>query len=172
MVKNLINRQNVVIRNAETKDADKIILLIKQVMNESPFFPRTSDEFDFTVEQEEEYIKNAALFLLAEIDGKIVGSATLDRSNLSKLSHIVSFGITILKEYSGKGIGSSLLKKVIEWVELNKVEKIDLEVLEDNVPAISLYKKFGFIEEGRKRKAIKTSETYKDIILMGRFSNG
>lgn len=172
MIKNLINTHNVIIRKAEAKDAAVIIQLVKQVISESPFFPRTLDEFDFTAEQEEEYIKNAALFLLAEIDGRIIGSATLDRSHLSKLSHTAEFGVTILKAYSGQGIGSTLLKKVIEWVELNNVEKINLEVFEDNVPAISLYKKFGFIEEGRKRKAIKTGETYKDIILMGRFSNG
>ena len=63
------------------------------------------------------------------------------------------------------------MKKVIEWAKLNKVEKIELEVFEDNAPAILLYKKFGFIEEGKKRKAIKTNEGYKDIILMGRFLN-
>jgi RimJ/RimL family protein N-acetyltransferase len=171
MVKNLVKNQNVVIRSAEAKDAAEIILLVKEVIGESPFFPRTPDEFNFSVEQEETYIQNAALFLVAEVDGKIVGSATLDRSNLSKLNHTVAFGITILKVYSGQGIGSSLMKKVIEWVELNRIEKIDLEVFEDNAPAISLYKKFGFVEEGRKRKAIKANETYKDIILMGRFSN-
>jgi len=167
----MIENENLLIRNAEAKDATEIILLVKQVMDEAPFFRSTPDEFDVTIEQEEEYIKNAALFLVAELDGKIVGSTTLDRSSLSKLNHTVSFGITILKEYSGQGIGSLLIKKVIEWVELNSIEKIDLEVFEDNFPAISLYEKFGFVEEGRKRKSIKTKDGYKDFILMGRFTN-
>lgn len=163
--------ENLTIRNAETSDAEKILLLVKQVMNESPFFPRTSDEFNLTIAQEEDYIKNTALFLVAESNGKIIGSTTLDRSSLSKLNHTVSFGITILKAYSGQGVGSLLIKKIIEWAEANKVEKIDLEVFEDNTPAISLYKKFGFVEEGRKRKAIKTNNGYTDIILMARFSS-
>lgn len=163
--------KNLIVRNAETKNAEKILLIVKQVMSESPFFPRTSDEFNFTIAQEEDYIKNTALFLVVENDGKIIGCATLDRSSLSKLKHTVSFGITILKVYSGHGIGSLLIKKIIEWVEVNKVEKIDLEVFEDNTPAISLYKKFGFVEEGRKRKAIKINNDYKDIILMARFSS-
>lgn len=171
MIENLIGSKNLLIRNAEARDASEVIMLVKQVMNEVPFFPRTSDEFNFTVEQEEEYIKNAALFLIVEIDGKIAGSATLDRNSLSKLNHIGVFGITILKEYTGQGIGNLLMKKVIEWAEANKVEKIELEVFEDNTPARLLYKKFGFIEEGKKRKAIKTNEGYKDIILMGRFLN-
>ncbi len=163
--------ENLTIRDAEARDAEEILLLVKQVMTESPFFPRTSDEFNFTIVQEEDYIKNAALFLVAENDGKIIGSATLDRSSLSKLNHTVTFGITILKAYSGQGVGSLLMKKIIEWVEANKIEKIDLEVFEDNTPAMSLYKKFGFVEEGRKRKAIKTNDGYKDIILMARFSS-
>jgi RimJ/RimL family protein N-acetyltransferase len=163
--------ENLTIRNAEARDAEEILLLAKQVMTESPFFPRTSDEFNFTIAQEEDYIKNAALFLVAENDGKIIGSTTLDRSNLSKLNHTVTFGITILKAYFGQGVGSLLMKKVIEWVEANKIEKIDLEVFEDNTPAILLYKKFGFVEEGRKRKAIKTNNGYKDNILMARFSS-
>ena len=70
MIENLIKSKNLLFRNAEARDATEIIMLVKQVMNEVPFFPRTSDEFNFTIEQEEEYIKNAALFLIVEIEGK------------------------------------------------------------------------------------------------------
>ncbi|MCB2299297.1 GNAT family N-acetyltransferase [Clostridium tagluense] len=171
MIKNLMCSKNLLTRSAQVKDAAEIILIVKQVIAETSFFPRTADEFNFTVEQEEEYIKNAALFLLVEIEGTIVGSATLDRSPLSKLNHTATLGITILKAYCGLGIGNLLMKKVIEWAELNGVEKIDLEVFQDNAPAISLYKKFGFIEEGTKIKAIKTNAGYKDIVLMGKFLN-
>lgn len=161
--------KNLLIRSAQVKDAAEIILMVKQVFDEAPYFPRTAEEFDITIDKEEEYIENIALFLISEIEGKIVGSATLDRSALSKLNHTATFGITILKEYCGLGIGSLLTNKVIEWSEQNGVEKIDLEVFADNIPAIGLYKKFGFIEEGRKIKAIKSNEEYKDIILMSKF---
>ncbi|BCZ46164.1 N-acetyltransferase [Clostridium gelidum] len=170
-MKDLINNTDLIIRNAETRDAEGIIQLVKQVMKESPFFPRTSDEFNFTIEQEEKYIKNAALFLVAEVNGNIIGSATLDRSELVRLNHAALFGITILKAFSHQGVGSALMKKVIEWAELNRIEKIDLEVFENNTQAISLYKKFAFIEEGRKIKAIKTNKGYEGIILMCKFLN-
>ena len=169
MTKKLGNSKSLLIRNAEAKDAEEIILMVKQVIDETGFFPRTAEEFNVTVEQEIDYIKSTALFLLVEIDGKIVGSVTLDRSHLIKLNHIVTLGITILKEYCGLGIGSLLMEKVIEWTKSNGVEKIELEVFENNTSAIMLYKKFGFVEEGRKRKYIKTKEGYQDMILMGRF---
>jgi len=169
MMENLADNKSLLIRNAEAEDAEEIILMVKQVINETGYFPRTAEEFNVTVEKEVEYIKSTALFLLVEIDGKIVGSVSLDRSYLIKLNHIVTFGITILKEYCGLGIGSLLMKKVIEWTKSNGVEKIELEVFGNNTSAIMLYKKFGFVEEGRKRKNIKTNEGYQDMILMGRF---
>lgn len=168
-MENLGNRKSLLIRNAEAKDAEEIIIMVKQVIDETGFFPHTAEEFNLTVEQEIEYIKSTALFLLVEIDGKIVGSATLDRRDLIKLNHIVTFGITILKEYCGLGIGSILMEKIIEWTKFNGVEKIELEVFEKNTSAIKLYEKFGFVEEGRKRKYIKTHEGYQDMVLMGRF---
>ncbi|MGH4122824.1 MAG: GNAT family N-acetyltransferase [Clostridium sp.] len=171
MIENLVCSKNLLIRSAQAKDAAEIILIVKQVIDGTSFFPRTADEFNFTVEQEEAYIKSTALFLVVEVEGKIVGSATLDRSTLSKLKHTATFGITISKESCGLGIGSLLMGKIIEWAGLNGVEKIDLEVFEDNTSAIKLYRKFGFIKEGIKRKAIKTNEGYKDVILMGRFLN-
>ena len=164
-----LENSSLIIRDAEPKDAEEIIIMVKQVMKESGFFPHTAEEFNITVDHEIEYMKSTALFLLAEIDGKIVGSATLDRSDLKKLEHNVTFGITILKEYCGLGIGSILMEKVIEWTKSEGVEKIELEVFENNISAIKLYNKFGFLEEGRRKKMIKTNEGYLDMIIMGRF---
>lgn len=169
MINDLISNKNIIIRDAEPKDAEEMILMVKQVMSESPFFPSTAEEFNITVEQEEQYILSTALFLVAEIEGKIVGSASLDRSNKSKLNHTVTFGITILKEYSGIGLGSFMMKNIIQWCEFNDVEKIELEVFENNIRAVGLYKKLGFTEEGRRKKAVKTSDGYIDMIIMGKF---
>ena len=160
---------NLIIREAEPKDAEENIIMVKQVIKETGFFPHTAEEFNITVDNEIVYMKSTALFLLAEIDGKIVGSATLDRSDLKKLEHNVTFGITILKEYCGLGIGSILMEKVIEWTKSEGIEKIELEVFENNISAIKLYKKFGFLEEGRRKRMIKTDEGYLDMIIMGRF---
>jgi RimJ/RimL family protein N-acetyltransferase len=45
-----------------------------------------------------------------------------------------------------------------------------LQVFANNTDAIALYKKFGFVEEGRKVKEIKFCEDrYDDVILMAKF---
>ncbi len=61
------------------------------------------------------------------------------------------------------------MEEVIEWCKENQVEKIELEVFEENTPAIALYKKFGFVEEGRKNKNIKIEGEYKNTLLLARF---
>lgn len=161
--------ENLIIRKAEPEDAEKIIILVKQVMEESPFFPGKAEEFKLTPKEEADYISNLALFLAAEVDGEIVGIATLDRSSLCRIKHTAMFGIAILKAYKRKGIGSVLINTIFKLARINGVEKIDLEVFENNKSALSLYKKFGFIKEGIKVKAIKTKYGYENMILMGRF---
>jgi len=159
-------KSNVIIRKAKEDDAAEILRVVKRVMSEVDYFPSTSEEFDFTVEQEEEFIKNIELFLIAEVDNKIVGTSTLIRGDYEKIRHTAMFGITILQEFTGLGIGSMMVKEVLNYSKENGIEKVDLEVFEDNLPGINLYKKFGFIVEGRKNKYIKVNGKYKDMILM------
>ncbi len=69
----------------------------------------------------------------------------------------------VLEEYQNKGIGTKLLKFLIECYD-QKITNITLEVRSNNLKAINIYKKMGF-----KEKAIRKNY-YKDIdgILMER----
>jgi ribosomal protein S18 acetylase RimI-like enzyme len=53
------------------------------------------------------------------------------------------------------------------------IEKVCLGVFHDNLPAIGLYRKFGFKEEGRQPRGIKLGPgDYQDVILMYPFVGG
>jgi ribosomal protein S18 acetylase RimI-like enzyme len=52
--------------------------------------------------------------------------------------------VSIIKEYSGLGLASSLLRMCINHAKLNNFSSISLEVNQSNTPAINLYKKHGF----------------------------
>ena len=61
----------------------------------------------------------------------------------SPVAYITS--VSVLNEWTGIGIAGVLLNKCIEYAKANAIWRIDLEVAEDNEPALRLYRKYGFI---------------------------
>jgi RimJ/RimL family protein N-acetyltransferase len=79
--------------------------------------------------------------------------------------------MSIQEQFTNIGIGSSLIKKLLEWAKKDSgIEKISLEVFSNNKRAIHLYTKLGFAEEGRRKKQVKLGPNeYIDDILMSKF---
>lgn len=75
-------------------------------------------------------------------------------------------GIGILPEYRGRKIGPRLLAATIADAFEKGVARIELEVFAANARAIALYRKFGFVEEGRQRQARCLDGVHEDSILM------
>ncbi|MGM0904447.1 MAG: N-acetyltransferase family protein [Bacillota bacterium] len=101
-------------------------------------------------------------FLVCEGNGRIVGFSRCEGNQLKRLSHKVEFGVCVLKDFWGYGIGTNLLKETIRWADANKIKKITLNVLETNEKAIMLYKKYGFEKEGvlKKDKLLSDGKYY------------
>ncbi len=60
--------------------------------------------------------------------------------------HRALLGMGVASQHRRKGIGERLLKSMLEWMRNNTViEYLDLWVMSDNIPAIKLYKKLGFV---------------------------
>ena len=74
----------------------------------------------------------------------------------------------LLPDFRGFGLGSRLLQAALSQAEMDGVEKVELYVYTDNLPAIHLYLKMGFEEEGRVRRYRKYQGEYKDALLMGK----
>src|SRR5690554_574334 len=150
----LKNGEEVIIRKAHSEDASRVIEYIKKVANESDCLTFNTEEFNKTIEEEKELIKNTnqkenCIFLIAEVKEKIVGMLNFNASDRSRIRHMGEFGISVLKEFWGQGIGSLLLKYLLEWSKETKIiRKINLKVREDNQRAIELYINFGFEKEG------------------------
>jgi [ribosomal protein S18]-alanine N-acetyltransferase len=61
-------------------------------------------------------------------------------------------GMAVAREWRGGGVGSALLAAAIEWARERGLHKLSLGVFAHNTAAIALYRKFGFVEEGRRIK--------------------
>lgn len=72
----------------------------------------------------------------------------------------------------GRGIGYLATTKILEhaFYDLN-LNRVYLTVLENNERAIRLYKKIGFVEEGKHRKAVFKNGSYIDLTQMSILSD-
>ncbi|MNC40116.1 putative acetyltransferase YhhY [compost metagenome] len=164
------------IRSAGEQDAAELSGLRLQIDGETENLERRQGEgfidahgFAGIIRADTEASRN--LFLVAEVQGRLVGFARCEGNSLSRNAHKVEFGICILQEFWGYGIGYSLLQQATAWADANGVVKISLTVLETNEPAISLYRKFGFETEGiLKKDKLLADGTYYSTLMMGRFS--
>jgi ribosomal protein S18 acetylase RimI-like enzyme len=84
------------------------------------------------------------LFLVAVADKRIIGFSRCEGTYLQRFSHKVEFGVCVLKDFWGYGIGKNLLKESIAWADSNDIKKITLNALETNTKAIELYNRLGF----------------------------
>lgn len=87
--------------------------------------------------------RSPEFFIVAEVDSKVVGylSAVVE-GYFNRVCHILS--IAVLPEYRGRGIGSELLRYLIDLVKIKRIPAIILEVKKNNNVAINVYRKFGF----------------------------
>lgn len=170
----LKNDLEVQVRDVLLSDAEMLIDYMRKVISETANLMRESDEFKLTVEQEESFIKrvinseNEAMVLVFHND-LLISTAGIHGSGLRRVKHKVEFGISVLKDYHNIGVGTIVMEHVIKKAkELNK-KKIELEVRNDNLGAIHLYEKFGFVTEGIKKGGFIVEGELVDLRQMGLF---
>ncbi|KOA19418.1 spermidine N(1)-acetyltransferase [Clostridium homopropionicum DSM 5847] len=167
------NIENIIVREAIIGDAEELNKLLETVTTETEHFGYEPDEFNISVETQEHTINmysmtDNAVLLVALLNDKIVGSLSFRAGGTNKLRHSGEFGVQVLKEYWGLGIGKKLIKHLIRWAKENKIiKKINLRVRIDNTSARHLYKKLGFKQEGILRKEFMSNGKFYDLIYMG-----
>lgn len=102
--------------------------------------------------------------IAAVADGKVIGSLHIweTRHGFGEL------GMSVDKEWRGRGVGSALMEAAIARAREHGLHKLSLEVFAHNDAGIALYRKFGFVEEGRRvQQYRRQSGELWDSIVMG-----
>lgn len=128
----------VVVRGMRYDDLNQITEVEKTCFS----LPWSKDSFQRELENE------LAYYQCAEEDGKIMGYMGMWR--ILDECHITN--VAVQPEYRQRGIASMLINKMVEICECSEIQTMTLEVRESNVPAINLYKKYGFIPVGKRPK--------------------
>ncbi|WP_367387252.1 GNAT family N-acetyltransferase [Bacillus vallismortis] len=170
-----VNGLQYTIRSARVEDAQKLSALRLKIDGETEYMDREKgedfiDELDFEQRIKEDTEKKRNLFLVAEVQERLAGFSRCEGTDLKRSSHKAEFGVCVLKEFWGYGIGKHLLQQSLSWADTNGMKKISLNVLETNERAISLYKTYGFEAEGiLKKEKLLSDGNYYNTVVMGRF---
>lgn len=108
----------------------------------------------------QELKNNLARYIVAEIDGKVVGYVgvwfVLDEGHITN--------IAVHSDYRGNKIGDKLIKELVGLCKENNMSAITLEVRVSNIVAQNLYKKYGFKIGGIRKEYY--SDNKEDAMIM------
>lgn len=169
----LKNGKIALFRNAEAADAAAFLVCFMQCHGETDVLTTYPDEAEQDLEKVAQRLQSSAtcpsnLKLLAFVDGKLVGCAGIGMlRDRDKLRHRAEFGISILQEYWGIGLGTALTKACIDCARRSGFLQLELEVVSENSNAIQLYEKQGFVEYGRNPRGFRNrAGNWQELVLM------
>jgi len=161
------------IRQPTEEDARDIIDYSKMLFASTDQVLTTLEEYTITVQQEQTWISNFnedpnSIILIAEMQHQLAGLLFFVGGSKKKNAHTGELGVSVHPAFQGAGIGRQLMVSLIQWAQNNPaIEKIFLNVFATNQRAIRLYRRLGFIEEGRFFRAVKQPDgEYVDVLQL------
>ena len=169
----LAGGQELLVRNDVASDARALRETTQRTHAQTDYLLSYPDEQRADDEQEARLLaeterSNNEVELVAVVDGQIVGSAGVTVvGGRRKVAHRARFGISILKEYWGMGIGRVLMDACIDCARRACYAQLELEVVADNERALSLYRRTGFEEYGRNPRGYRSAAAgYQELVHM------
>jgi len=127
-----MNSESIILRKATNEDA-------KEVAHQNGIYFGESMENKPLIMPEVEAERGLTIYI-AEVDQTIIGKVNLQRTgNIGAI-----YGLGVLPEFRGRGLGRTLLQTAIETFKVDGYEKVMLQVEAMNDTALSLYLSCGF----------------------------
>lgn len=142
--------KNLVIEKMKKEDLDQVMGIEEKSFSD----PWRKSFFSQDIDNE------SALPLVARADEKVVGYICLWKI----LDEIQISNIAVSPQLRRRGIGEKMLKRVLKMAEEKDTKRITLDVRVSNLPAINLYKKFGFREAGRRKNYYRVPQEDASIL--------
>jgi RimJ/RimL family protein N-acetyltransferase len=160
------------VRPADPSDAEALTRLAEAVSAEPEGWLISANGEWRSVGDERRYLKalrrypNAAVFVAERSDGAIIGRLSLARDAHPASAHVADLGLMVAKDARGRGVGRALLQAAVDWARGATIRKLELHVFPWNKPAIELYQRFGFEQEGYRTAHYCRAGNDVDAILM------
>jgi putative acetyltransferase len=116
-------------------------------------------------ERAERFARSAPNSFVAVADGAIVGMIHVEVSRFG----FGDLAMLVDRAWRGRGVGTALVLAAAQWARGEGLHKLCLEVFAHNAAGIALYRKCGFVEEGRRpRQYRRANGEIWDAVIMGR----
>ena len=160
-----------IIREAVPDDAEQMVSYLNQVGGESDNLLHGEKEFTVPIEGVKRKLamskgSDNSIVLIALDNDQIIARAELEGYYAARIRHRAKFSISVRKEYWNQGIGTEMMKRIIEQAKKMKIRVIELEVISDNVRGMNLYHKMGFADIGIYKEYFYVNGMYKDAVIM------
>ena len=168
----LANGRSVCVRDARPRDAGAVLQVVDAVAAEPVttllIAPGEATAGDWRRRIVRTRRSPDGLFLVAEVEGEIVGDLGLWPDAHPCSSHVVWFGMSVSAAHRGVGVGGALLETALSWAAAAGYRRAALGVLPGNARAIAFYERHGFVREGVRRGQYRRGDEYHDEVLMAR----
>lgn len=169
----LKNGKEAWLRNGDAPDGYAVFEHFNATHAETDYLLSYSDENSFTPQQEARFLEEKTKCpneteIIALVDGKVAGTAGIEAVGTKyKVRHRAEFGISVLRDYWGLGLGKALAKACIQCARDAGYVQLELNVVSDNHHAISLYRNLGFVEFGRNPRGFNSRVSgFQEVIYM------
>jgi ribosomal protein S18 acetylase RimI-like enzyme len=150
------------VRPASVDDAREMAELFAAVAEERDGIA-TEPPVDI-VDRAAQFARTSASSVVAVAGSQIIGMLHVEVSRHG----FGEIGMHVDRGWRGRGVGSALMQAAIGLAREQNLHKLSLEVFAHNTAAIALYRKCGFVEEGRRtRQYRRASGELWDSIIMG-----
>src|SRR5215475_8984801 len=106
--------------------------------------------------------------LLAVMDGKIVGDATLHQQLGGWKRHIGRVSVLVLPHYRGRGLARALISEIVALARSLGLEKVEAEFIGEQEAAVKMFELLGFSKLLRLEDYVKDMQAIThDYVLMG-----
>lgn len=149
------------IRKAAFSDKENLKTLYQRVAAVPGGLARTHHEI--TGEYIQELLDNGirrGLMLVVEYEGKLIGAMTKYKVEPQAFAHVLTGGsILVDPDFQSRGIGNHLISLFLFEIEDHHPDILRVEILvRESNPAIRLYKRLGFIQEGAFEKRTRAKD--------------
>lgn len=164
-----LSGQVVDIRPLTISDAPALLTCLLRIDETAPYLLYEPGERNWDIQTTQMIIEQSnqsGVFLGALVGEQIIGYLLMQGADLQKIRHSAQIVVAVDAAYRQQGIGRSLFTTAIELAKSQGLRRLELSVMPQNLAAKKMYQKFGFVQEGIKKQAIKQGDQFMDEIMM------